>query len=56
MLTVVRAIRDVLLLWVLQFLSDKERRLMDAMRIGVLRVTTGAQLIDEAMRQRTMPK
>ena len=52
-LTVVRAIRDVLLQRMLPFLSEKDKRVMDVIRIGILRVTPGVQLIDEAVRVRT---
>ena len=56
MLTVVRAIREVLLQRMLPFLSEKDKGVMDVMRIGILRVTPGVQLIDEAVRVRTTSK
>ena len=52
-LTVVRAIRDVLLQRMLPFLSEKDKEVMDVMRIGILRVTP-EQL--EAVRVRTTSK
>ena len=52
-LTVVRAIRDVLLQRMLPFPFEKDKKVMDVIRIGILRVTPGVQLIDEAVRVRT---
>ena len=52
-LTVVRAIRDVLLQRMLPFLFEKDKKVMDIIRIGILRVTPGVQLIDKAVRVRT---
>jgi len=52
-LKLVRCIRDLLLQGLLPFLSDCEKQMMGAMRIGVLRTTAGIPEVDEAVRART---